>query len=390
MASRFAIAYDASPSVRAAIGQIERAEDVTFSPNNRRVAIPDFDRDVIVVADVEITVADGHGPCVSITNVAEFASSRLHDPHGVDFIDDDTIIVASREGSLTVHHAPRGDARDGPTESTSVDLTPTPGFGPVFGPSAISVTVDETGNAEVLVCNFYGDTVTKHVLHRNGSTRCDVVSNDVLLRNHLGRPDGVALSPDGAWIALSILDPPRLLLYERRELHDTGSDPHAILRGAWHPHGLRFSADSRSLFVADAATPCVHVYAMEGDTWRGVQLQPADSVPVIEDDLFERGRALGRRGPKGLDIDRSGRVLAVTCEYQPLAFFDVAAILDSCDEIVADDARLVRHELSMMEEERAIEARHQARLASIMGGRSYRLTKPLRSLNEAVKQRRSR
>ena len=389
MASRFAIPYDASPSVRAAIAQIERAEDVTFSPNNRRVTIPDFDRDLIVIAEVEITVADEHGPCVSITNVAECSSSRFHDPHGVDFIDDDTIIVASREGSITVHRVPR-DARDAPTACTSVDLTPTPGFVPVFGPSAISVTIDQAGDAEVLVCNFYGDTVTKHVVHRNGSARCDVMSNDVLLCNHLGRPDGVALSPDGAWIALSILDPPRLLLYERRALRDKDSSPQAILRGVWHPHGLRFSADSRSLFVADAATPCVHVYAREGDTWRGVQLQPVDSVPVIDDDLFERGRALGRRGPKGLDIDRSGRVLAVTCEYQPLAFFDVAAILDSCAGLIADDARLVRHELSMMEEERAIDARHQARLASIMGSRSYRLTKPLRSLNDAVKQRRSR
>ena len=264
------------------------------------------------------------------------------------------------------------------------------GFGPLFGPSAVSVAAGEAGDAEVLVCNFYGDTVTKHVLHRNGSASCEVTINDVLLCNHLGRPDGVAVSPDGAWIALSILDPPRMLLYERPALHDKGSDPHAILRGVWHPHGLRFSADSRSLFVADAATPYVHVYATSGATWHGVQLQPTDSVRVIDENLFESGLGPGRCGPKGVDIDRSGRVLAVTCEYQPLAFFDVSAILDRNVGRPADHARQLSYELSMMKHERAVEERHQARVASIVGGRSYRLTKPLRSLGDLVKRRRPR
>ncbi len=165
---------------------------------------------------------------------------------------------------------------------------------------------------------------------------------------------------------------------------------HGSRSASWHPHGLRFSADSRSLFVADAATPYVHVYARSGATWRGVHLQPAHSVTVIDDDLFQSGLGPGRCGPKGVDIDRSGRVLAVTCEYQPLAFFDVSAILDHNAGLPADHTRQLRYELSMMEHERAVEARHQARVASIVGGRSYRLTKPLRSLGAIVPRRRGR
>ena len=107
MGSGFSIAYDAPPAVRAAVEQIQRVEDVTFSPSNRRLAIADFDRDVIVIADVEITFVHEHGPCVAVTNVAEFSSPRFRDPHGVDFVDDDTIIVASREGSVTIHRVPR-------------------------------------------------------------------------------------------------------------------------------------------------------------------------------------------------------------------------------------------------------------------------------------------
>ena len=390
MESRFSIDYDAPQAVRSVIEQIQRAEDVTFSPNNRRLAITDFDRDVIAIADLEITFVHEHGPRVAIADVAEFSSHVFHAPHGVDFIDDDTIIVVSREGDITVHGLPRSDAGAQRVELTPIDLAPGRGFGPVLGPNAVSVAVDESGDAEVLVCNFYGHTVTSHVFHRNGSARCEVTINEVLLCNHLSRPDGVAVSPDGAWIAVSILDPPRLLLYERLALCDKGSDPHAILRGVWHPHGLRFGADSRSLFVADASTPYVHVYARPGSTWRGVHLQPDESVRVIDEDLFQPGLGPGRCGTKGVDIDRSGRVLAVTCEQQPLAFFDVAAILDRSAGLPADHARQLSYELSEMEHERTVEARHQARIASIVGGRSYRLTKPLRSLSDFVKRHRFR
>jgi len=389
MGSPFAITYDASPGARAAIERIERAEDVRFSPNNRRLAIADFDRDLIAIADVEITFADGPGPLVVMTDVAECSSRHFHDPHGVAFLDDETIIVASREGTITVHDIPEIDAPHRPVDLSLVELTPVDGFGTLLGPSALFVARDDAGCAEVMVCNHYDDVVTRHVLRRNGSARDQVLSNDVLVRDHLGRPDGVTLSPDGAWIALSILDPPRVLMYERRALRNGSSDPQAILRGVWHPHGIRFSADGRSLVVADAATPSVHIYARNGATWHGVHHQPSDSVTVIDDDRFERGRSLGRRGPKGLDIDRSGHVLAVTCEYEPLAFFDLSAMLDRRAGIGADPARSMRYELSMMREERAIEARHHARLASFMGSRSYRLTKPLRSLNEAAKRRRS-
>ncbi len=51
-------------------------------------------------------------------------------------------------------------------------------------------------------------------------------------------------------------------------------------------------------------------------------------------------------GPKGLDIDRSGNVVAITCEEQALAFFALAALTgdpgqsqDVCqDKISASEA----------------------------------------------------
>ena len=44
----------------------------------------------------------------------------------------------------------------------------------------------------------------------------------------------------------------------------------------------------------------------------------------MDDTVFGRGRNNPQEGgPKGIDIDPRGQVLAVTCEFQPLAFFDL-------------------------------------------------------------------
>ena len=379
--------YDASPADRSAIEEMQRSEDVRFSPNNCRLALAEFNRDRLVIADIEIKSVEKDTVQVSVANVSRFSSHRLHDPHGVNFLDDDTIIVASRAGSVTVHDVARRAAVNESRALTANEVALDPGLEPLNGPSAVAVVVDGNGTSEVLVCNFYGNTVTSHVLHRHGSTGWRVISNDVLLSHHLGRPDGVAVTFDGAWIALSNLDPPRVLLYERQALRSDGSDPHGILRGVWHPHGLQFSADGQSLFVADAETPYVHVYTRLGATWRGVQHHPTTSVRVIGEPTFQRGRGPGRGGPKGIDIDRSGRVVAVTCEQQPLAFLDVSAMLERGADHLPEDSRQLSSELAMMRQERIIGERYEARIASIAGSRSFRITKPLRGFKRMLKRR---
>ncbi|MDG4888836.1 hypothetical protein [Mesorhizobium sp. WSM4887] len=70
----------------------------------------------------------------------------------------------------------------------------------------------------------------------------------------------------------------------------------------------------------------VHVYASE-EGWKG-RRTPSRSVAVLDDESFLRGRAsVEEGGPKGLDIDRSNRVVAVTCQEQPLAFYGLSSIV---------------------------------------------------------------
>jgi hypothetical protein len=104
-------------------------------------------------------------------------------------------------------------------------------------------------------------------------------------------------------------------------------------------------------------------------------------VRVMQEDVFRQHPRFdqGDGGSKGIDVDRDGRVLAVTSAYQPLAFFEVAAIL-ARGTGQHDHARQVSYELDVVEEHtRKIKTRVEA----LERSRSFRMTKPLRSLNAA-------
>ncbi len=230
------------------------------------------------------------------------------------------------------------------------------------------------------MCNNRGDSVTRHVLDVTGSATPAVTANDVLVSQSLAFPNGIDVSPDGTWIAVSNHARRRVMLYERSPLLNEHSEPDGILRGPANPHGVRFSADGATLFVADAETPFVHVYSRDGDSWAGVQCHPAQFVRVIDDDVFQRERSVGEGGPKGIDLDRRGCVLVVTCESRPLAFFDVAAILERGAGQSHDRARQVRDELWILEQERLVDERYEGRIAALRRSTSYRITKPLRDV----------
>src|SRR5712671_5622475 len=87
--------YAAPESVIDAIGSLGRTEDVRFSPSNRRLAVASYYRNRIVVFDLGIASSSG-ATQVALTGGVELSSPALRLPHGLDFIDDNTLIVTSR------------------------------------------------------------------------------------------------------------------------------------------------------------------------------------------------------------------------------------------------------------------------------------------------------
>ena len=89
------IQYTAPQSVTDAVGSLGRTEDVRFSPSNRRLAVAAFKRNRIVVFDIDIASSSG-ATRVALTGGVELSAPALQLPHGLDFIDDDTLIVTRK------------------------------------------------------------------------------------------------------------------------------------------------------------------------------------------------------------------------------------------------------------------------------------------------------
>jgi hypothetical protein len=356
----FEIEVDAPPPVLDALRRCGRIEDAGFSPDNRRLALPCFDRNSVAIVDVTIT-ASTDAPRVALTEIAERRAPVLAKPHGVEFLDDDTIVVANRGGRVALLDVASGTAVDG-------------GFEQLVAPSALTVVRTGDRATEVLVCDTVNDVVTRHLLDADAR----VMTNDVLLRKWLIFPDSVAVSDDDRWTAVCNHYGFVVMLYRRDAPLSENSDPVCLLRGAMYPHGVHFSAGGRRLFVADSRRPHVHVYARHGDTWQGVH-HPDASIRVMTDEMFARGES-STAGPKGIVIDHTGRVMIVTFEHRPPLFFDVVAMVEEGLRRGPDPELRLEYEFEVMD-------RNRTRVDAILSSRSYRVTAPLRWVRAAVTNR---
>jgi DNA-binding beta-propeller fold protein YncE len=348
--------------------------------------VASFHRDRIVVFDIDIASSLG-ATQVALTGGVELSSPALQWPHGLDFIDDDTLIVTSRRSDVALFTLPSGERDVRSHEVLPIARWPSDGTTLLNAPGSVVVTRVEEDGCEVLICNNSGHTVTRHLLDCDAGRA--IRHSEILLQKYLNVPDGVSVSPDRRWIAVSNHTTHNVLLYENSPALNADAEPDGILRRVHYPHGLRFSADGRHLFVADAGAPYLHIYAQHPDQWRGVR-HPIATVRIMDDAVFGRGRHNPEEGgPKGLDIDACSNVLVVTSECQPLAFFDVPALLQHAfaGGSVREQAILaISYELSLMQERRTM-AEKATEANALRDSMSWRITAPLRRLNSALRRR---
>ncbi|MES1255974.1 MAG: hypothetical protein ABUS56_10225 [Acidobacteriota bacterium] len=378
-------------AVRNLAESIGRAEDVRFSPNNRRLAVAGFFRHRIAVFDIDIT-ASATRTHVQLTRGVEISSPALNLPHGVDFLDDETLAVANRGRGVAVFKVPAGSAEAPSYDAAPVQTLPAAPAGLLSVPGSVAVVGGDEGLAEVLICNNAGCDITRH--RWDGGAGAFVGSGEVLLGKWFDSPDGVGISHDRRWLAVSDHGSHSVLLHAYGPSLRDDASPDGMLRGVYYPHGVRFSRDDRYVFVADAGSPYVHLYAQEGDGWRGVR-HPIAHVRIMDDPLFLRGHAHPQEGgPKGIDIDAGQHVLAVASEHRPLAFFDLPGILHQL-EVDADEPSRQEHravelgyELHVLERRAELHGKIR-RLFALLGymnhSKSWRITAPLRRLHSALR-----
>jgi hypothetical protein len=242
-------------------------------------------------------------------------------------------------------------------------------------PGSVRVVRKQQGFYEALICNNAGNTVTRHPLDL--SAGCLTTNNGVLFKKGLECPDGICLSEEMRWFAVSNHFAHTVLLYENTPTLNESSDPDGILRCCYYPHGLRFTSDGRFILVADADSPYVHIYESDDAGWRGVR-SPLSSFRVLTNEDYLRGRyGPGEGGPKGIDINAAMNIFVTTCREQPLSFFDLPAVLESVRSRKSVQATLNQRALEL-KYERDLQGEANAKLLFFKNSKSWRITAPLR------------
>jgi sugar lactone lactonase YvrE len=253
------------------------------------------------------------------------------------------------------------------------------------------------GLVELLVCNNYAHTVTRHLLDSRAAY--SAVVSETLLEDGLTVPDGVAHSPSGRWLAVSNHGAQAVFVYRNDPQLCRSRAPDAVLHGVTYPHGLRFTPDEESLLVADAGAPFVHVFDRGSGDWT-CQHQPAKSIKVMDDAAFRQGNLNSEEGgPKGIDVSPDGQLMVVTRADQPVAFFRTSVVLDDHAPGAAEqdggDVELHREALLRFAvsahrragaDEEHIGGETRRELEALVGSRSWRLTAPLRRTAKAIRR----
>ncbi|MFZ2103285.1 MAG: hypothetical protein WAU86_22255, partial [Oricola sp.] len=272
------IAVEISPHAQPAIPRLGRTEDIRFSPNSRRLAVAGYLKNSCFLFEIAIDRA-GARPAVRILDYLELRSDLLAEPHGFDFIGNDTLVIANRTGDVTIFAIPERAGEDRVCHCDPVRVIRRAGFLRRLGsPGSVCVVGATGGRTEILVCNNYKNRITRHVFPHDG--RFAWPDDRIVLENALDVPDGIAVSPDRAWVAISNHMTASVLVFDNRSGLRRSAEPAGTLGGVSYPHGLRFSPDGRRLYVADAGAPLVHVYESAGD-WSGPGA-PVRTVAVLD------------------------------------------------------------------------------------------------------------
>lgn len=387
------IEYTASDEVRAIIARLGRTEDVQFSPDGGRLAVAAFNENRLVVLEIE-TCWETEPTTVALRNAFEVESDALQRPHGLCWIDEQTIVVANRTGQLVIFELPNA-----PT-SGRINLAPVKILGDdandlLKTPGSVSALPVGADLIELIVCNNYVHHVSRHLVDRRAEYA--PISSEVLIHDGLTIPDGVTHSPSGCWIAVSNHGHHNVLLFRNDHRLGPSSQPQGVLSGIAYPHGVRFTDNGESILVADAGAPLVHLYRSEGD-WTG-ERQPDASIRVLSDESFQRGSSDPTTGgPKGVDVTKDRKLMVISCHEEPLVFFDVRKSLDqraAANTNNAAEAESTREivlrymafdRLKMDEATAAIRRATDLEIGMMMHSRSWRITAPLRSVTAALRK----
>jgi hypothetical protein len=166
-----------SDLVDKAVTGMGRTEDVVVSPDGRRLAVATINNDEIVILDfaVEFRPDDPTPRGVALTSAATIGCHSMARPHGVAWLDDDTLLVGNRQSEVLVldisgvgalvdgqqHFAAEARVLLGGERRIQID-----------SPGSVVVRATDEELADIVVCNNYTHQVTRHVVDRVHDYAC--------------------------------------------------------------------------------------------------------------------------------------------------------------------------------------------------------------------------
>lgn len=272
-----------------------RTEDVAISPDGTRLAIPVYHTNTILIARFNVIEDEDKGTVVDIFSANVVKPPDLAEPHGLTFLDDYTIIVANRDGkdgilkergagNLSIVHLDKESGMHVIEGHALIDH-----FHPsVNTPANVRTRYVGARFVEAFVCNTYANHVSRHLLDRDSGW--NAVHSEKIIED-LGIPDGVALSNNREWMAISNHASHQIFIFRlTAEMSLSSASPYGVLNNVNAPHGIAFANDDRAMLAADGGLPYIHVYESDKSGDWGGERWPIASKRVMSDEVFNHGR----------------------------------------------------------------------------------------------------
>lgn len=343
------VPYTATPEVESVIASMGRTEDMAFSPDYKWLVITGFKKNKLYFFSTNITQSNNRRS-IDLQKFSIVRSKDIIEPHGIAFLDNEHILIANRAGVINIFKIPSALGNN-----AEMDLRPVARIKSDFrcrvkSPGSVAVVKTDFGNYRVLVANNYIHTITSHKVDLVHGIK--VRNEGVLIRKELDIPDGLCVSRDRKWVAVSNHSTGTVLIYKLNLDLNRRTPPYGVLEGIVCPHAIRFSKDGNFLFVVDSASAYFHIYKATNGDWSATR-KPYKTVRILTDDMFIDGRYNAQEGGiKGLDINFRDNILVVTSEHLPLAFYDVDEFMRmpavQVDEEIAEKSRERDYEITRM------------------------------------------
>ena len=321
------IDLETTSEILATLNAIGRTEDLAFSPDNSKLAIASYELNKVLIFNIKVDTSILK-PKVYLSNLCEINSSNFSLPHGIAWVNNETIIVANRVSHAVVIKTPDiANCDVYSAEVTALQTLPHIEGGLTHSTDCIDTSPLGDGLYEIYICSNNGHYVSHYILDENDNFA--IKAGALLLKKDIDIPDGVTLSKDNNWLAISNHGTHKAFVYRNSQSLGRESRPNAILHGTNYPHGITFNNDQRFIFLTDAGAPFVNLYHSNNGDWNG-DYHPCAQIRIMDDKTFKLGHNNEQEGgAKGISLTNDSNLIATTCSTRPLAFFFVKDLVES-------------------------------------------------------------